>query len=101
MRFGAVALCLTMSSCASLPNLQRSEAIPCPPIPPPPPPPVYSAKCLELPAAMPLNPSPVLNADGTLDQLRTARGFVTELKSWGGIVLSNYTACVESHKDAQ
>lgn len=47
---------------------------------------------------MPLNPTPVLNADGSLDQLRTARGFVTELKSWGGIVLSNYTACVDSHE---
>lgn len=43
-------------------------------------------------------PTPVLTAEGNLDQLRTARGYVTDLKSWGGIVLENYTACIESHE---
>lgn len=99
MRFAtAVAACLMTTSCASLPSLHRtSETIPCPPIPPPPPPKVFSAKCLERPEAMP-QPTPVLTAEGNLDQLRTARGYVTDLKSWGGIVLENYTACIESHE---
>jgi hypothetical protein len=45
-------------------------------------------------------PSPEVarNSDGTVDRLRTAEGYVVALKSWGGIVLQSYSACVESHE---
>jgi hypothetical protein len=43
-------------------------------------------------------PEIIRNSDGSVDRLRTAEGYVVGLKSWGGIVLNSYTACIESHE---
>jgi hypothetical protein len=37
------------------------------------------------------------SSDGAVDRLKTAEGYVIGLKAWGGIVLAQITACVDSH----
>ncbi len=35
--------------------------------------------------------------DGSIDRLKTAEGYVIGLKAWGGIVMEQHKACVQSH----